>query len=448
MSYMDDKVGYADLVRQAQLGNQESMNRLVQRVEGRLRAYLYRLTLNYDLTEELVQEALLEMVESLKKLECVDAFWSWLYRTAMGKAQHHFRDEQRKAKTVQMSTVDREDLSKSASPDYRDGLNYMIRKELSNAVFEAVEKLKFRQRNVLVLRCFEQKAYSEIAAIMDCSEMAAQALFFRAKGSIKRQLSKRGFGKESLPIGLGLVARMTAPAEDALLSSSVIAASIKVGLAATIIGTPGTKLGIAVGVAITAIALTVGGITAIDRNSASVPDRLGTNVSGSFAPGYGAFEYPYQLLDAYGPEGDGWKGIEANQVVSVPIVPEEWLVGPPPSEQSSVVLPMGHWVELKFRGKIVDRPGHDVLVVEWGANGEQAQVFITDGADNEYLLGMVVAEASGLQVPTEAGFDIAGISLSFVPRAVRIVGIGGGGGTLGFDLHSVRARIDISQEDY
>lgn len=450
MSDIDDNADYADLVRQAQLGNQESMDRLVQRVEGRLRSYLYRLTLNHDLTEELVQEALLEMVKSLKKLECVDAFWSWLYRTAMGKAQHHFRGQQHKANIVQMSTIDREDLSKSASPDYRDGLNYMIRKELSNAVFEAIEKLKFRQRNVLVLRCFEQKAYSEIAAIMDCSEMAAQVLFFRAKGSIKRQLSKRGFGKECLLMGLGLFARMTTPAKDALVSSSVTAASVKVGFAATVIGVAGTQLGITIGTAVTAIALTVGGITAVHDDTATVSHPISSNISNSPAPVVGneAFQYPYQLHDAYDPDGNGWKGIEANETSTVPVAPEKWLVGPPPSEQSSVVLPIDHRVELKFQGKIIDGPGHDIFIVEWGENGEQARVYITDGADNEYLLGMVRVGTSGLQVPTEIGFDISDISLPFVPCAVRIVGMQQGGGTPGFDLHSVRARIDLSQEDH
>ena len=147
------------------------------------------------------------------------------------------------------------------------------------------------------------------------------------------------------------------------------------------------------------------------------------------------------------PDGDGWKGMEANKTSTVPVIPEKWLVGPPPSEQSSVVLPVGHWVNLKFQGEIVDGPGDDILIVEWGENGEQARVFTTDGANNEYLLGTVRIGTTGLQVPMEIGFDISGISLPFVPRAVRIVGIQAGGGTDGFDLHSVRARINLSQNE-
>ncbi|MBA7640741.1 hypothetical protein ES703_48412 [subsurface metagenome] len=435
MSCVDNDVNYLELVRQAQLGNQESMNRLAQLAKGRVCAYIYRLTLNYDLTQDLLQETLLEMVKSLKELKHAEAFWSWLYRTAMGKVQHYFRDEQHKRKIGQMSTVEKEQLSKHAGGDYGDGLNSVIRKELSEAIIEAMGKLKLRHRNVLVLRCFEQMPYSEIATIMNCSEMAAQVLFHRAKRSLKRQLSKHGFGKGLLLIALGLFGRMTAPAEASSATSTVTVASIEVGLLAAVIGTAGTKLGITAVTAITAVAIIAGGITALNDNNIS-----------SFSKG--GFEYPYHLLDAYDPDGDGWKGIEANETVSVPVVPEKWLVGPPLSAQSSVILPTGHWIELKFRGKIVDGSGYDISLIEWGANGEQAGVFITDGAGNEYLLGMATAGTSSRQVPTEIGFDISGISLPFVPCAVRILGIKGGGGTPGFDLHSVRARTYVSQDDF
>jgi DNA-directed RNA polymerase specialized sigma24 family protein len=50
---MDDKAGYAELIRQAQLGDQQSMNELAQLVQGRVSAYVYRLTLNHDLAQDL-----------------------------------------------------------------------------------------------------------------------------------------------------------------------------------------------------------------------------------------------------------------------------------------------------------------------------------------------------------------------------------------------------------
>jgi DNA-directed RNA polymerase specialized sigma24 family protein len=105
---MTDNVNYLELVKQAQIGHKESMSNLTELVEGGLCAYVYRLTLNYDLSQDLVQDTPLEMIKSLRKLEFdhIRQFWAWLYRTALGKVQLHFRAQQHE-KTVQMSMLDK-----------------------------------------------------------------------------------------------------------------------------------------------------------------------------------------------------------------------------------------------------------------------------------------------------------------------------------------------------
>lgn len=154
----------------------------------------------------------------------------------------------------------------------------------------------------------------------------------------------------------------------------------------------------------------------------------------------GVFEYPYYLLDAYNPDEDCWKGMDVNGRWPVPVVLEELLVGSPPSKESGVTIPIDHWIELKFRGKLVDGPGDDVFLVERDAVGEQALVFITDGCGQEYLLGLAAVPDNGGYGLTEIGFDIAGTSLPFVPSAIRVLGIDLRGGSPGFDLAYVRAR--------
>jgi len=283
---------------------------------------------------------------------------------------------------------------------------------------------------------------------MGCSEMAAQVLFFRAKRSLKRQLSKQGFGKRWLLMALGLFARITTPAKASPVSITVTSASTRVGLITTVIGTMGTKLGIAAVTAVTTATIIVGGVTSLSNTSTHVSPSPSSDVSSDLVLSRSTFEYPRLLLDAYDPDGDGWQGVKRYGLDPVRISPGQWLVGPPPSNLSSVILPVAHWVELKFHGKIVDGPGNDIFLIEWGASGEQVRVFITDGAGNEYLLGIGMTGTSGQRVATEIGFDISGISLPFVPCAVRILGIRGGGETPGFDLHSVRTRTYISQDDF
>ena len=106
-------------------------------------------------------------------------------------------------------------------------------------------------------------------------------------------------------------------------------------------------------------------------------------------------------------------------------------------------MPTDHWVELKFPGSIVDGPGYDIFIVEWGAFGEQALVFLSDAEGDEYLLATVRSGTSRQQAATYIGLDIANIPIDFTPCAIRIVGLDEGGAVPGFDLGSVRARIKI-----
>ena len=435
---MPSQADYSELVRQTQQGDQKGLDRLARLVEGRLRAYIYRLTLDHDLTQDLLQETLLQMVESVKQLERADALWPWLYRTALGKVQHHFRDKGKEAEAKRLLLVSAAPPSASASSDSIDGLNTMIHKELLEATFEAIGRLGLRQRAVLVLRCFEQKSYAEIATIMDCSEMATQVLMFRAKRSLRRHLSRRGFKTALLSVGLGMFARRTASTDAASVTVAVARATLEVGVPAKAIAIVGTQLGMAVGVALTAVVLAVAGWNATHRKGSPEPSAAAGPDVASLST---TFEYPSRLLATHDPDGDGWNGIEADQVVSTPVDPNAWLCGAPFSEQSSVVLPTGHWIELAFSGRIVDAPGDDIFVVEWGANGERARVLVTDGQGHARVLGEVRTAPAGLQIPTESGFDLADVRVPFVPRAVRILSTSGGGGTSGFDLHSVRARV-------
>jgi hypothetical protein len=168
---------------------------------------------------------------------------------------------------------------------------------------------------------------------------------------------------------------------------------------------------------------------------------LGHTASGS----QGTFEYPYYLVDAYNPDDDCWKGMNAQGAYQVVVIPEKWLVGPPLSDKSGVTLPPDHWVELKFHGKLVDGPGDDISLIELGPVEEEALIFITDGAGQEYLLGLAKSGSVGQDVdPTQIDFDIAGIVLPFVPCAVRVVSLTLGGQSPGFDIANVRARIDGS----
>ncbi len=252
---MGTENGFIELVRQAQLGDQGSMDWLAQTARQRLYAYIYRLTLNHDLAQDLLQETLLKMVENIKDLEHPERLWCWLFRTALGNVQHYYRD-QAKTRGVEFSALSRERLSEYVSQDHEDGLNRAMRRELSEVIIDAMARLRLSYRNVLMLRCFEQMSYAEIAETMGCKELRARVLFFRAKRSLSRQLTRRGFARGLLVTALGLFGFLTAPADSAS-AGTVTAASLNVGFVPSLVGIAGTPSGIALAVTVAGVTLTL-----------------------------------------------------------------------------------------------------------------------------------------------------------------------------------------------
>jgi len=236
---MAENNDYVKLVKQAQLGNGGALNRLARVARERLRTDVYRLTLDNNLTQDIVQESLLEMFRVLRDLREPEKFWPWMYKIALNKLRFHRRTEKRR-KTVPLSSIDEQNLHKDSEKAVVDTVSH----ELKEIVLNAMRQLKPRHRAVLSMRCYREMEYSTIADTMGCSEFAAKMLFYRAKKALKKQLARNGFKKGSLLMALILFGKMTAPSKAAAAQLSVTAATVKVGLAASTAGIMTSKTGV------------------------------------------------------------------------------------------------------------------------------------------------------------------------------------------------------------
>ena len=119
-----------------------------------------------------------------------------------------------------------------------------------------MKRLKLKYRNILILRCFENLEYAQIATVMNCSELRSRVMFFRAKNSLRRQLAMQGFGKYYLLIALALFGIVTTSAKAAS-SATITASSLEVGFTASLIATITSKVGITATATATAIAFAI-----------------------------------------------------------------------------------------------------------------------------------------------------------------------------------------------
>lgn len=226
---MTDHKNYAELVKKAQLGDKECLNRLAEAGRVRLHEYVFRITLQEDLTQDIVQESILEMFKVFNKLKQAERFWDWLEGIAFNKVRSHYGRLWRH-KTISLSEMDHD----IGGEDSQDGLADMVNQELKQIVLRSMRELEPRHRSVLALRCYKQMPYAQIARLMGCTEFAAQSLFYRAKKALAKKLSSHGLGKGYLLAALVLFGKMTASTEAAAAQVSITAACMKVGVGASL----------------------------------------------------------------------------------------------------------------------------------------------------------------------------------------------------------------------
>jgi RNA polymerase sigma-70 factor (ECF subfamily) len=248
---MSEQSDFLELIRQAQQGDKQALDRLAEHAVKPLRVYVYRLTLQEDLALDIVQETLLEMVKIIGKLQKADRFMPWLYGIATNKLRHYYRSEA----TLRRASANRAEKEPRSAHHREDGLEGLLSQELKEIITGAISGLKTRYRAVLVMRCYDDMSYSEIADSMGTTEFGTRMLFIRAKKALQKQLSRDGLGRGNLLAVLALFGKMTAPSEAAASQIAVTAATANAGALAGVVTLATSKAAM---VAVTAGALSVG----------------------------------------------------------------------------------------------------------------------------------------------------------------------------------------------
>ncbi len=237
---MDCSKDYIELVRQAQLGDKDSLDALAERFRGRLYAYVYRIVVDKDFAQDIVQESMLQMLKVIGKLERADRFWPWLRAIAFNRIRRAYNE----GKNRRMRAIEKGAGRQGRGGQSEGGLAKLVAAELREAVLTAIKELKPQHRRVLTMRCYEEMEYSDIAEQTGCSELGARVRFCRAKRALRKRLSHKGFGRGFLLTALVVFGKLTAPSEAAAASISVTAATTKAGIAAGLLSLAGTKAGV------------------------------------------------------------------------------------------------------------------------------------------------------------------------------------------------------------
>ena len=413
----------SELVGRAQKGNRESLGVLSAHVRQRVFVYLYRMTLDYHLAQDLAQETVLYMIQALPRLKTTSSssLWAWIYRSAWGIFQHTLRPQGHQ-RIMQNTIVDHEALMQLTDETQKSGLEQAERSELFKAICISLDTLDARHRNVLILRCFELLSYAEIASIMGGTELKARVLFFHAKHALKRRLHNRGYGHQYFLTSLSLFGVITGiRTKSATAAITMTSNLLKTGTMATVIGAISTQLGFMTAAVIT-IGL-VGGTLHVCSSGADTPTETTSRMTLPIQSDT-RWAFPVQILNAYDPEGNGWEALSTKDgeelLKRVPldlqeILAKQWY-------NCYAIIPEGHWIEFGFGGLINNGIGFDIRY-DCLDTGNFFDVFLTDGQNRTLPLTRPVIEPLENQA-FRVSFDITNLEVPFEPVGIRLQGRG------------------------
>ena len=174
-------------------GDDSAFNYLVEKYRRPMISFMYRMTHNQAVAEELAQEVFLRVYRSRSTYEPSAKFTTWLYRIATNLAVNHARDtrHERPENTVRL---DEPDQDTGTTPDLADESltveEQMLKRERLAAIRSKVNALPERQRVAVIMHKYQQMDYREIAGVLKLSESATKSLLFRAYETLRVQLKE------------------------------------------------------------------------------------------------------------------------------------------------------------------------------------------------------------------------------------------------------------------
>ena len=172
-----------ELIEAHKKGDSEALDLLLTRYKNYIFNLSYRFMHNYEDAMDLTQDVLIRVYKAIDRYEERNYFKGWLYRiisnTAINMYSKAYRRESPYLEKLEVVDDKRYNTEKEYERIY-----------LQEKIYNASTKLKGKQRDVFILRYYENYSYKEIADILNISSDSAKSNYSYALKKMKSLLEK------------------------------------------------------------------------------------------------------------------------------------------------------------------------------------------------------------------------------------------------------------------
>jgi RNA polymerase sigma-70 factor (ECF subfamily) len=186
-----------ELVEAFQGGDTSAFDQLVSRWDRKIQGAIYRMVGSGEDSRDLCQEAFLKAYRGLSGFKKEARFSSWLYQIAVNVC----RDRMRRQRGKTMVSLD--EMAGGGELPLRgvapSALELMEAGDLSRSVALAVASLPEEQREVIVLKEYQDLTFQEIADALDVPVSTVKTRLYRGLTQLRQRLVRQGI-RSATPI--------------------------------------------------------------------------------------------------------------------------------------------------------------------------------------------------------------------------------------------------------
>lgn len=177
-----------ELMQRLQGGEDAALAPLMQRWEGPVKRFIFRIVGNTAEAEDLAQEVFVRIFTKRASYRLGAKFSTWCFSIAANQARNRLRWWRRRP-TLSLNAWTE---AGGDTADETAAVSGMERREQIAVVQAAVAALPLDLRTALVLFEYEEQSMNEIAVMLGCTPKAVENRLYRARRQLKERLQSAG----------------------------------------------------------------------------------------------------------------------------------------------------------------------------------------------------------------------------------------------------------------
>ncbi|HPO55941.1 MAG TPA: RNA polymerase sigma factor [Ignavibacteriaceae bacterium] len=179
------------LIRNYKEGDESSLNLLLRKYQQKIYWHARKMAGNHMDADEIVQEVMLTLLKSIGDFKFQSSFSTWLYRIITTRTLNYLK--RRRVREIFSGSNGSEEENEKVSLKTRRTsiLEELENKEKLDFLDRVLKEIPAKQREIFIMRHFDEMTYEEIAEITGKSVGGLKANYYHAFAKVNEIMSKK-----------------------------------------------------------------------------------------------------------------------------------------------------------------------------------------------------------------------------------------------------------------